>query len=188
MVGVGTKVVQTWSPSARVARRWTWTPSRRENASVSASQNGGELGGDVLHRAVALAELDAGELAGAGRADRAGGGGEAVRVERLDEGLGAGGGVVARGGEAVGVPLLERGRRGCSANWCTASAPTVSLEEAQRLDGEVVVVADQGAVAALGEDLGPRRAAAPARAGGLARLDAPARRAGRRGGGARRSR
>ena len=27
----------------------------------------GELGGDVLHRAVALAELDAGELAGAGR-------------------------------------------------------------------------------------------------------------------------
>ena len=107
-----------------------------------------ELGGDVLHRAVALAELDAGELARAGRADRAGGRGVAVVDERVDEGLGAGGGVVrprrrcARRSAARGRPTR------CSANWCTASAPTVSLEEAQRLAGEVVVVADQGAVAA----------------------------------------
>ena len=34
--GVGTKVVQTCWPRARVERRWTWTPSSRENASVSA--------------------------------------------------------------------------------------------------------------------------------------------------------
>ena len=49
----------------------------------------------------------------------------------------------------------------------------MSLEEAQRLTGEVVVVADQGAVAALGEHPGLGRATAPARAGGLAGLDQP---------------
>ena len=46
-------------------------------------------------------------------------------------------------------------------------------EEAQGLTGEVVVVADQGAVAALGEHPGLGRATAPARAGGLAGLDEP---------------
>ncbi len=46
-------------------------------------------------------------------------------------------------------------------------------QEAQGLAGEVVVVADQGAVAALGEHVGLGRAAAPARAGGLAGLDQP---------------
>ena len=71
----------------------------------------GELGRDVLHRAVALAELDAGERP-APAVPRAGRRSVAVVVERVDEGRGAGGGVVARGVDAVGVALLERARRG----------------------------------------------------------------------------
>src|SRR5690606_25370654 len=38
-VVVGMWVVHTCSPPASVARRWTWTPRRRENARVSASQS-----------------------------------------------------------------------------------------------------------------------------------------------------
>ena len=37
----GTSVVQTWSPWAMVARRWTWVPSSSANASVSASHSCG---------------------------------------------------------------------------------------------------------------------------------------------------
>ena len=46
-------------------------------------------------------------------------------------------------------------------------------QEAQRLTGQVVVVADQGAVAALGEHPGLGRATAPTRPTGLAGLDEP---------------
>jgi hypothetical protein len=60
-----------------------------------------ELGGDVLHRAVALAELDAGERAGTGRADGACGRRVAVGVQRVDQGRSAVGGVVARGPDAL---------------------------------------------------------------------------------------
>ena len=107
---VGTNVVQTWWPPARVARRWTCTPEQpREGVGLGLAE-GRELGGDVLHRAVALAQLDAGQAAGA---DRSGRGGEAVLAQRLDEGRGASGGVGARGGQPGGIPLLERRRRGC---------------------------------------------------------------------------
>ena len=89
----------------------------------------GELGGDVLHRAVPLAQLDAGELAGAGGADGAGGRRVAVGVERVDEGAGAGGGVVARGVRCGRRSAARGTATRCSANWCTASAPTVSLRK-----------------------------------------------------------
>jgi hypothetical protein len=39
--GAGTWVVQTPSPWARVASRWTWVPSSRLKAAVSASQSAG---------------------------------------------------------------------------------------------------------------------------------------------------
>ncbi len=65
------------------------------------------------------------------------------------------------GGDAVGGELLDRGLTGGG------------TQEAQRVAREVVVVADEGAVAVLGEHPGPGRAPAAARAGGLARLDEP---------------
>jgi hypothetical protein len=41
IVAVGIKVVQTPSPCAIVARRWTWVPRIFEKAAVSSSHNWG---------------------------------------------------------------------------------------------------------------------------------------------------
>ena len=71
---------------------------------------GRELGSDVLHGTVPLAQLDPGEPTGA---DRSGRGGEAVLAQRLDERLGASGRCVARCVEAGGIPLLEGADAGC---------------------------------------------------------------------------
>ena len=118
----------------------------------------GELLGHAPHGAVPLAELHAGETAGA---DGAGRGGEAVLGHRLDEEIGPGHDVVARGGEARGIPALEaadpfvgEGRDGLGS--------TVRGEVAQGLDGELVVVGRERPVAPLGDDVGAGRAAPPA--------------------------
>ena len=50
-------VVQTPSPWAMVASRWTCVPSRRAKTSVSASHSSGNCCGDVRDRAVVLAQL-----------------------------------------------------------------------------------------------------------------------------------
>ena len=122
---------------------------------------GGELGGGVLHRAVALAELDAGQAA---RTDGSGGGGEAVLAERLDEGGGACGRVGARVGEPNGIPLLER-RDAAAREVGDGPRAGGGLEEAQHLDGERVVVGLEGAVSGVGDDVGAGRAAAAAAGG-----------------------
>ena len=72
--------------------------------------------------------------------------------------------------ELVGVAPLDRGDALLGEPVHRIGTDGVT-EEAQRLTGEVVVVADQGAVAVAGEHPGPGRPAAPARAGGPAGLD-----------------
>ena len=129
---------------------------------------GRELGGDVLDGAVPLAQLDAGEPAGA---DGSGRGGEAVLAQRLDERLGARGGVVAGGGEAGGIPLLE-GADAAAGEVADGSRTGVRLEVAQHLDGERVVVGLERAVPGVGHDVGAGgTTTAAAAAGGLVRHD-----------------
>jgi hypothetical protein len=127
---------------------------------------GRELGGDVLHRAVTLAQLDAGQAAGP---DGTGGRGEAVLAEGLDEGLGASGGIVTGGGEAGGIPLLERADA-AAGEVADGSRTRVLLEVAQHLDGERVVVGFEGAVPGVGHDVGAGgTTTATAATGGLVR-------------------
>ena len=108
--GVGMKVVQTCSPWASVARRWTCTPSSRENASVSASQSCGELArrraapGSAPGTAARRPAGSAGRPAGRRRRSRR-------PVSARGEGVGAGGrrpspAAATRGG----VALLELAR------------------------------------------------------------------------------
>ena len=93
------KVVQTWSPWARVASRWTCTPSSRENASVSASQNWGNsaatccTGQCPWHSCTPAS----GVPWPTGRAEAA----KPSAVSAIDERVGASGGVVAGGGEGA---------------------------------------------------------------------------------------
>jgi hypothetical protein len=120
---------------------------------------------------VALAELDAGERAVAG-AHRSRGRGEAVVVEGLDERGDPVGRLLPRRGEAVGIPLLEGGDA-VLGELVHGGLTHGAAQEAECVAGEVVVVADEGPVATLGEHPRPRRAAATARTGGLAGLDEP---------------
>ncbi len=120
---VGMNVVQTWCAAGQ----------RRETLDVDAEQagegvglglaEGRELARDLLDRAVALAQLDAGERA---RADRSGRGGEAVLGERVDEGVGPRGGVGAGGVEPSGIPLSSSATRprakSSTAAWPACSA------------------------------------------------------------------
>ena len=132
----------------------------------------GELRGDVLDGAVPLAQLDAGERAGARLADGAGGCREAVGVQGLDQGSRTVGDAATGLLEPVGVALLEGGDavRGELLHGALAAG---AAQEAQRVTGEVVVVADKRPVTALGEHPRLRGPAPAAGAGGLAGLDQP---------------
>ncbi len=111
----------------------------------------GELLGDPAHRAVTLAELDAGEPAGA---DRPGGGGEAVLGQGLDEEVGPGDDVVAGRRRGASAYRPSRPPTRSLAKSATAAGPACACEVAQRLDRELVVVGRERAVAALGDDVG----------------------------------
>lgn len=111
----------------------------------------GELLRHPADRTVALAQLDPVERAGG---DRTSGRGEAVLGHHLDEHLGAIGDVVPGVGEARRIPALEGGdplaSKGGYGVW-----PSVLVEVAQRLSGQLVVSARQGAVPPLGHHVGP---------------------------------
>lgn len=116
----------------------------------------GVLLGHPADRAVALAELDAGERAGS---DGTGRGGIPVLGHRLDEGRGASAEVVSipqPGGVAglePGHPLTgERGDR---------LGPTRLLEVAEGLRGEALVVGRERGVTPLGDDVGAGRTPPP---------------------------
>jgi hypothetical protein len=118
---------------------------------------------------VPLAELDAGQSAGTDGSCRRR---EPVLSHRLDEQLGAAHDVVTSGGEAGRIPALgspdplarEVGDR---------LGPAVGGDIPQGLHGELVVVGWQGAVAALGDDVGTSRPTATAdlRGTGVVLLD-----------------
>ena len=129
----------------------------REGVGLGVAE-GRELLGDALDRAVALAELDAGEATGS---DGSGGGGEAVRGQRGDEGARPGCGVGARGGEQPGIPGLESGDARAREVRDGVGADRV-LEVVQGLGGQRVVVRRKGLVAGVGDDEGAGGAAAAA--------------------------
>jgi hypothetical protein len=138
---------------------------RREPLDVHAEQAGdglglgvaelGELLGHSPHRAVSLAELDAGQAA---RADRPGAGREAVLGHRLDEDRRPGHNVVSGGVEACRIPALEAAdslpREGGD-----GVGSSVLVEVTQGLGGEFVVGARQRAVPPLGDHVGTGRTA-----------------------------
>ena len=109
-----------------------------------------ELRGDVLDRAVVLAQLDAGAV----RGDRGG-------VPVVGQRLGERGGAVLGAVEAVAVAVLELGdpRLGERLDRGVAAG---GLQEAQRAGGEVVVGARAGGVAGVGEGVAAGGAAAAA--------------------------
>ena len=115
-----------------------------------------ELLGDVLDRAVALAELHPGKTT---CAHRAGGRGEPVPGQGRDEGVGAGRGVAAGGGEPRGIPGLEVGHP-LAGEVGDGVGSDRALEVAQGVHGELVVVGRQRLVARIGDDEGPGRATA----------------------------
>ena len=136
------------SPWAIVASRWTWPPSSRANASVSASHSCGNSRGDVLHRAVTLAQL------GAAGAHRAGAGGVAVGGQRRGQGVGAGRDVAAGGLDDRGVARLELGDPGARRTARPRPARLVG-QEPQRDGGQVVVRRGQRCVAGVGRGRRP---------------------------------
>ena len=108
---VGMKVVQTWSPWARVASRWTWTPSRRENASVSASQNAGNSAATCCTGQCpwhSCTPASGGARLPTGRAEAA----KPSRVSAATSASARPAGVVAGGGERAAYRSRAR-RRGC---------------------------------------------------------------------------
>lgn len=122
---------------------------------------GGELRSDVLHGAVTLAQLDAGEPA---RAHRPGGGGKTVVAEGLHEGVSPLGGVVTDGSECCAIPLLSLGAAGAGELGHRLRAGVLG-EVTQHLHGQGVIVGLEGGVPGLGHDVGPSRAASPATSG-----------------------
>lgn len=111
--------------------------------------------GGVLHGTVPLAELYAGERAGApGAAHWACRGREAVPGQGPHQRGGALLPVLARLGELGGVPLLELAHALLDEPGDCALAGLLR-EEAQRLGREVVVVGLEGLVARLAHDVGP---------------------------------
>ena len=116
-----------------------------------------ELGELLRHPpdwAVPLAELDTVKSAGG---DRTSGRREAVLGHHLDEDVGASGDVGPRLGEPRRIPALEAGHPLVSEGGDRVG-PSVLVEVAQGLAGELVVGAGQGAVPSLGDHVGPRRA------------------------------
>ena len=118
----------------------------RERAGLGLAQRG-ELVGDVLHRAVALAELH-----GHAARDRARGGGVPVGGEPVGQRADALGDVVPGGGDRRGVPLLQ------VADALLREAlhglrPGGLGEEAQRLAGELGVAVRERGLAAAADDV-----------------------------------
>ena len=130
----------------------------RERIGLSVAELG-KLPGHVLHGAVPLAELYAGERARACRGRPRGG---PRRRSRRGSARAPG-----RRCAPAGRRPRRRARRHtapraaairCCANAVTASSPGLVGEEAQRLGGEVVVVGLERLVAGLADDVGPGRA------------------------------
>lgn len=108
----------------------------------------GHLLGDVLHRAVALAQLDAGQSVVADGADR---GRVPVAAQGAHEGLRPLGRMGSGGLHHVDVALLETGRAGAGEGVDGVVSRAVA-QEAHRLDRHVVVVGGQLLVPGLGND------------------------------------
>ena len=107
-----------------------------------------ELLGHVVHRAVPLADLDAGQGAGT---DRSGRGGETVEGEGLDQGVSAGGRVVPDAADLVAVALHDRLGPGRGEGVHTSGARLV--EEAQHLGGEVGIPRREHLMTGVGDDI-----------------------------------
>ena len=133
-----------------------------------------ELRCDMLHRAMSLAQLHAGQ--GCALSDRSGGGGETVGGQCRRQCLRAHGDVLARIGELRGIALLEL----VVAFVCEVAhgiLASVFGKEAQGGGGDVVIVAAHAGMTGLGQDVcagGPTSTAADTTSGGgLALLDRP---------------
>ncbi len=110
--------------------------------------------GGVLHGAVPLTELYAGEpAAGARLTHGAGRGGEPVAGQGAHQDVDPGGGLGGRRGELRGIPLLELAHAGLGETAHRALAGLLR-EEAQRLGGQVVVVGLERLVARLAQHEG----------------------------------
>ena len=129
-----------------------------ESLDVDAEQagEGGRLGlaqlrellGDMVHRAVPLADLYAGQGA---HADRPGRGGEAVEGQRIDQGRGPGRRVVPRSADLVLVPLDDGA--GAGGGEGVDAATTGLVEEAQHLGGEVGIPRREHLMTGVGDDI-----------------------------------
>ena len=131
----------------------------------------GELGCDVLHRAVALAQLDSGQRCALSHG--AGGGGKTIGCQGGREHLGPRGDILVGGGELGGIPLLELGDA-LTGEGVHGLLAGLLCEEPQRRGGYVVVVAVHADVTGLGQDVRTSRTSpAPADGvGGFVLLDA----------------
>ena len=145
----GMQVVQTPSPWAMVASRWTWRAEQPgEDLGLGLAQLR-ELVGDVGDRAVVLAEL---------LADRAARARWRRSPSAVKRSASASAGRRASGPAAVDR-ARSRARRSATrrrANSTTASSPPVSARKRSACDGEVVVLLVEGVAAGVGEreDLG----------------------------------
>lgn len=129
------------------------TEQARERVGLGVAE-GRELSRDVLDGAVALAQLDPGQLTDApADADRACRRSETVGAQRLDEKVGPRGRVVTGLGEHGGIPLLE-GVGALTGERRHGIWSHGLVQEAQRLDREDVVVGLERLVARLGHDEG----------------------------------
>ena len=120
-----------------------------------------ELGGDVADRAMPLAQLDTdiGVVA-----HRPGTRRETLRAEGLDEGVGAGQGVIPGRLDQTGDPVLQCSDPLVGEGTHGLLAPG-AVQEAHRLGGEFVVVGHEMIVTRLVDDPLTRRAAATSLAG-----------------------
>ncbi len=125
-----------------------------------------ELGCDVLHRAMPLAQLHTGQRRA--HSHGSGGGGETVGGQCRCQCLRPGGDALARCGELRGIPLFEL----CDAfagELANSICAGVLGKEPQRRGGHVVVVAVHAGVTGLGQDVctgGPAASAAGSTSGG----------------------
>ncbi len=168
-VDLGTYVVQTPSPCAMVASRWTWVPSRRAKTSVSASHSSGNC--SATWATGQWCWQSCSPVAGRGRLGR---GSVAVGREGVGEGLGP---VPGGGRSTIGRYRASSSATRWRANAATAGRATLLLDEAQRAGRKVVVGLVEGVPADRGHREQPRRAAAAPGGGGprLALLDQPLR-------------
>ncbi len=131
-----------------------------------------ELGCDVLHRAMSLAQLNTGQ--GCALSDRSGGSGEAVGDQCRRECVGADGDVIAGSGELGRVAVLELGAPFAGELAHRVDAGVLG-KKPQRRSRDVVVVTAHAGMTGRGQDVGAGGPAATATRttsdGGLALLD-----------------